>query len=408
MSSISATKKYRIVLFQDGLGDQGGFDDTRELMKESNSVFLKYSPRIDMSCYNSIDGYFYSNKSRAYERSEQAEDIFKADIKKLVQCAKEHANSTILVSTYLCHGFMSDHDLDSIENQRIKLIRIIDEIKQYPEIELDLVGHSQGGLVNLEAAIERNKKIAKVISISTPYAPVYLGKKLIFLNFFCNLGGRSAYEIFYKNEESRNAYAERVETLCSSNYYSDLKKRWDSITVKPKLTVITGTSGLLYKYIPGVSAGETYVPDTITKEPFDCLVKFSEQVNIENADFIHLVSHSISCYEEKAYAQNICYYQSGLFFTCKRKCALDSISFSGTVFDTLMDLIENAIDKNDIEDLENYDAAKSIFAGIERKPENMVKGYENYYNICASDYSHKYIRYAPETIGYLMSLLIKD
>ena len=408
MSSINATKKYRIVLFQDGLQDKTGFDQTRRLMKETNSAFLNYSPRIDMSDYNPDDGCFYGNINEEYAKSEQAENAFKASIAKLVQCAKEHPNVTILVGTTLNHGFKSSYYLDSIKNQRIKLIRIIDEIKQYPEIELDLVGHSQGGLVNLETAIEKNKSIAKVISISTPYAPVYLGERLIFLDFFCSLGGKSAYEIFCGDRAECDAYRSCVEILCSSSYYNDLKNKWNNLIVKPKLTVITGTSGHLYKRVPGVSVGGSYVPDTITKEPFDGLVKFAEQSNIENANFIHLVNKKIQCYEDKTYAQNVCFYQSGIFLSCKRICALDSISLSSTLFDALVSLIDNAINGHDIEKLVNYDVAKAIFAGIRREPGNMPAGYESYYNIYADDYSHNYIRYNSETIGYLMSLLVKN
>ena len=399
MSSISATKKYRIVLFQDGLGDQGGFDDTRELMKESNSVFLKYSPRIDMSDYNPDDCHFYGNVDGIYTRSEEAENSFKNNISKLVQCAKEHPNCTILVSTYLCHGFSSIHNLDSIKNQRIKLIRIIDEIKKSSEIELDLIGHSQGGLVNLEAAIERNKNISKVVSISTPYAPVYLGKKLIFLNFVCSIKRQSAYEIFCENRELCDIYGQRVETLCSSEYYSDLKKKWNALLIRPSLTVITGTSGHLYKC----------VYDTYTKEPFDGLVRFSEQTAIENANFIHLASRDVPCYTDKSYAKSICFYLKGIHQTCTKQCTLGAINFTEAAIDTLFDLIDDAIDNGDIDNFENYDVVKAVIAGLNNYDINGIpSNYRRYYKIYADAYNHKNIRYNSETIGYLMALLVKN
>ena len=406
MSSVISNKKYKIALFQGGLADNGyGFNKTMNLLQNASNNFLKYSSRIDMTHFNPEQNCFYGNVSGYYTKSAQATNDFKALIANIVAYAEANEGKTILVGTYLNRGFKTNHDLDSIENQKTKLVYIIDEIKKYSNVELSLVGHSQGGLVNLEAAIDRSSKIKRLISISTPYAPVYLGEKLIFLDFFFKIGGETAYSLFCNDPKNIPAYKACVEKLCSSSYYSDLKSRWNNLSSRPPLTVITGTAGHLSTFIPGVYNEYCYNPDTFMKESFDGLVKFSEQANIQNATFIHLADNNLPCYAEKGFAKNMCYYQQGLYSSCKKNCNLSSISFSGTVIDVLFDLIGNAINGKDIHNFANYNVAVAIFAGLEKDLTKVPSGYMNYYNIYSNDYNHDFIRYNSDTISHLLALL---
>ena len=408
MSSIITNKKYKIVLFQGGFADSGsGFDKTLSMMKNANSNFLVYFSKIDMSNFNTSNKCFYNNQSGYYTRSTQAMNDFKTLIANIVTFARNNENKTILVSTYLNAGFSSKHNFDSIENQKTKLVFIIDEIKKYSGIELSLVGHSQGGLVNLEASIARNYSIGKVISISTPYSPVYLGEKLIFIDFFLNIGGKSVYEAFVKKHSDYiPIYKSCVEKLCSSSYYSDLRNRWNNLNTRPKLTVITGTAGHLFRIIPGINYGDNYVPETLMTDPFDGLVKFSEQSNIQNANFIHLVDSSVPCYSNKTYAQSTCKVQSGLYISCTKKCPLKSLNLAGTIIDVLFNLIENAINGYNIGDLDNTNVMKAIKAARTGASINTVpSGYEDYYYVYSSMYGHEFIRYNSETIGHLLALL---
>lgn len=109
----------------------------------------------------SVDGY--------YTKSLAATIDFETLIGKIVQEAKANAGKTILVATHLGQIFNTKCNLDSIENQAKKLIYIVDEFSKYAGVSLSLVGHSQGGLVNLETGIARCDKIKNLISISTPY-----------------------------------------------------------------------------------------------------------------------------------------------------------------------------------------------------------------------------------------------
>ncbi len=406
MSSIIHTKKYKITLFQVGLSDgYSGFYNTMNLLSYSSTNFIRYNSVIDMSWFNTEKNCFYGKNDGYYTKSEKAQLGFQTLIVNIVTFAKQNEGKTIMVSTNLNRGFKTNYNLDSIHNQKIKLIYIIDEIKKYPNVELNLVGHSQGGLVNLEAAIDRNTKINKIISISTPYSPVYLGEKLIFLDFFFKLGGQSAYMLFLDTPEEVEAYKASVKTLCSSEYFSNLKCRWNGLSSRPELIVITGTAGHLYNVRTNVSSDPMLSYNTITKQPFDGLVKFSEQTNIEHAKFIHLVDKNVPCYNEKKYADSICYYQEGFIRTCKDKCTLSSISFTNAVVDALFNLIDIIIKKDEIDDFSDCDVVKSIYAGLKRQIDNVPSGYEDYFNIYSNDYNHKYLRYNKETIAHLIALL---
>lgn len=91
MSSIISTKKYKIVLFQGGLADDGsGFDETINLLKNASTDFLKYPLKIDMSNFNSEQGCFYSNASGYYTKSSQALNDFKILIANIVTYAQEN------------------------------------------------------------------------------------------------------------------------------------------------------------------------------------------------------------------------------------------------------------------------------------------------------------------------------
>lgn len=166
-----------------------------------------------------------------------------------------------------------------------------------------------------------------MISICTPYAPVCLAETIVFLNFMYSLFSDSClYSEFVNDDRNIPAYKSCVEKLSSSAYFDDLKARWDALSTRPKLTVITGTSGHLIKVIPGIAVEGYYSPDTIYKEPFDGLVTVEEQTAISHANFIHLVNNTIPCYTERKYAQSICSTQVGATVTCKNSCPLSSIS----------------------------------------------------------------------------------
>lgn len=121
----------------------------------------------------------------------------------IVDLSLNNPNKAILVKTSLDESVYSyDKDkketeylgFDSIENQSIKLVYLVKKIKSLSsKIRLILVGHSQGGLVNLETACKVPSKIHKLISISTPYSPVLMANKLICIATIANMFGQNVY-----------------------------------------------------------------------------------------------------------------------------------------------------------------------------------------------------------------------
>lgn len=401
MSSLtSAITTYRIALFQGGLADNGnGFDETISKLDLRSLNVVASGEKLNMTHFNPANQAFYRTVNGTYSKSSAATDNFNQQIVKIVDLAKENVGKTILVGTFLNHGFNTSHNLDTIENQKTKLCYIIDAFKKYNNVELILVGHSQGGLVNLEAAISRNTKISKLISLSTPYAPVHLAKTLLFLEFVFNLGGKTVYNTFVNKAENIPAYDACVETLSSSDYFEGLKNRWNALSVRPQLTVITGTAGHLFNVIPATSTSAAF----IYKEPFDGIVKISEQKAISHATFIDLVNNTVPCYAQKTYADSICSTQQGLFRSCDYSCTLKSLSISGTIFDALMSYVKNALHGN--KELTSLPVADAVLAGLKRDKTDLPDNYDDYYAVYSNAYNHNFIRYNWDALGHLLVLL---
>ena len=187
---------------------------------------------------------------------------------------------------------------DSIEKQTACLRSIIEYLENKRDFDrkIVLVGHSQGGLVNLETAILRPESIDKIISLSTPYNPVDIGKDVMTI---FHLGELFKYDVNGKIRNELNVTAEeaqkfrnRIETLSSSSYFSDLKNRWANCAHKPKLYVISGTSGrLAHTYYAYTSDG--YAMPVTIKKSFDGLVTTQEQHDISYNGYQPLVDLDI-------------------------------------------------------------------------------------------------------------------
>lgn len=82
-------------------------------------------------------------------------------------------------------------------------------------------------------------------------------------------------------------------------------------------------------------------------------------------------------------------------------------SFDGLAKFSEQGNIENAINGRDVNDFANYPVAVAIFAGLEKNPNKIPSDdkYRDYYDIYSNDYNHDFIRYFDETIGYLLSLV---
>lgn len=414
MSSIKNvnSKKYTVVLFQGGLGDHGeGFNYTIDLLKSKTTGVIKYNTTLQMHDYDVIKEEFYNYGKDGYlTKASNIVATITSQIAEIVNLSLNNPNKAILVKTSLDESVYSyDKNkketkylgFDSIENQSIKLIYLINKIKSLSnKIRLILVGHSQGGLVNLETACKVPGKIEKLLSISTPYSPVLMANKLICIATIVNIFGQNVYNFVAPSPELAPKYKDRVETLGSSNYFKELKDRWNNLSSRPDLIVIEGVSGHLFEMIinPDPTCG-----NTLMKKPFDGLVGVGEQTEIEHCTKHVLTDRNLPCYITGTFKDTTCYLQQGFYISCKAKCTLSNFDLTSTIIRTGLDLLWNLMtgDSNAF-NLDSYPVIKDIFNGVNRQP-IYDKNNQNYYNIYASDYSHMYIRYCDETLALLLS-----
>ncbi len=416
MSSLQKNK-FTIVLFQAGLGDNetdfiqtinkltNGFLTTiayKDINKSTEDSF------IDMSKFNCENNTFYGLDINGYlGKSASLMNDFRKQIANLVDTSKRYANKSVLVRTSLGKGVNFNDVYDSIENQRKKLLFIIDSIKSYDiGINIILVGHSQGGLVNLEAAIERPNSIYKLVSISTPYSPVSLANNLVILNFLAKPFKINVYKEMVSDEGASQRFKSCVEKLNSGKYFSNLKDKWNKLNSRPELIVIAGVSG----HLSSVTTSVDYFTErdivTITKKSFDGLVSIAEQTDIKNATFYKLSDRSLPCYGQKnSYADSICYISDGYSFSCNKKCLLSSFSLVSTELSILFDNLWDIIFKGKNFDVFNHPIVADIYNGRFRLNINDTKN-QKYYDVYASDYSHMWLRYCNETIGILLSAMM--
>lgn len=378
----------RIVLFQNGLGTTlgDGFNqtikniinyskkDAAPLIIDNTSESLTIN--INMSNFNPTSGAFATTADQ---------NLFNSKISRIYELANANLGKSLLVETYLADIFGTSIEYDSIENQKVKLIKIIDALHAKGNVEIFLVGHSQGGLVNLEAAIDRNSKISRMISISTPYAPVDFARVFYLLLMVLSPLLSSKQEIEYKN---------RVEALASEEYYNQLKTKWTNLSSKPTLTVITGAAGTF-------SSEED--PDKCEENAFDGLVKVDEQKSINYASFINFIDEESPCYDEwrvRALGGINSYTCDG---KCNSSCKLEKVGVVEAAVDAVKPFIDEYIESlhsGSTPDLsyKNSPIYKAIELGLNNDSiSNCPAGYEKYYRIAAYKYNHGHIRYNDKT-----------
>lgn len=410
-------KKYKIMLFQGGLGDGGtGFKNTIELLhKNYSSRTIIINDAIDMKNFNVNNNSFYGLGADGYlSKSNSDMTKFNQIISDIVSTAKRNANKVLLTRTALDlsiskinNGELSYLSFDSILNQAKKLKFIVESIKNCDEeVEVILVGHSQGGLVNLEVATQIPTLINDMISISTPYGPVNLAKKLINVNVLTKIFGTDLYEVIQDKPGTAKKYKECVEILAKSDYFDDVKGRWNKLSNRPNLTVISSVSGHLFKVIPGYcDYNGVYIPNSIYKYPFDGLVSIGEQTDIENAKIVGITDRSLECYNSKQFMCGNCYYQYGTYKTCYKNCCLPSFNLESALLVTGLQVLEDLIDSwihNDKMEFEltNYPIINDIINGIY---DEAIEDPNNaqYYNVYKSNYSHGNVIKCNETISYI-------
>lgn len=420
MSSIINTNKKTIVLFQGGLGDVGdGFVETVERLKNWSTKMIKADFSINMKNFDVEKSEFYGLDSAGYLTKQNALAMeFNQKVASLVSLANSNLNKSILVVTSLSesidsvsNGKINYLGFDSVNDQATKLVYLINAIKNMDSsIRIILVGHSQGGLVDLETAIRVPYKIEKIVSISTPYSAVSMAKKLININFIASIFKKDVYTMIQGDPKLAKKYKDRVEDLGTSSLYNNLKKRWKELSQRPSLIVFAGVSGLLTEYYSGYtdSATGAYTPDSYYKYPFDGLVSISEQVSIDYANIIGLSDPKLGCYSSKEFLKSPCYLQQGVYMSCKRACCLPAFDLNIALLKVGIEALGKFVDawvKGTTYDfnINDFDIIKDIFNGVSGEPISNTNN-QRYYDTYRSDYSHQNLRYCNETIARLIAI----
>lgn len=291
MSSL-ITKKYTVCLYVQGLGQKPWFfDDTINLVTNGcPQKHLKFSQTIDMSDFDYETSQFTSSTS---------ETVFNNRTSDLVAASQAHPNMTVHVKLCL-NKDPNNKNYETIPHQKTRLVFLIDRIKSLSNsVRIVLVGHSQGGLVNLEAATERPYQIERLISLSTPYAPSFLaslyGAVIAFEDYL-----NAMMAVLYPGVSTQILpyFSSCVSTLAEASYYNNLKARWDSLPYRPHLLAICGISCKLKTPGPSMPYFNNMTPiwqPTDDYRAFDGLVSAQEQNAISHAQIVNLYDSSLPC-----------------------------------------------------------------------------------------------------------------
>lgn len=150
------------------------------------------------------------------------------------------------------------NNIGRITEQVIELNLMVDRVKKYinSDVPIILVGHSKGGLVNMRYSITYPGKIAKLVSVGTPYnfnAMGFLQGMLDDVVGFASktsfLSGHPLLATAFKGIEQLLDWYVSDEDLGDYRTFVDLQRDWNSLVNKPVITTI-GCSQIGWKADP--------------------------------------------------------------------------------------------------------------------------------------------------------------
>lgn len=398
MSSI-IKNKYKLVLWQAGLSQDytyfaESFKEIKKLDCKHYIYFEDYNQEtdyIDMDYFDVKKNKFYYLLDNEYnDISNNAKKEFNKKIIRIIDLLKKNEEKVLHIRTNLSNSFNLKDKNDPIKNQSLKLKYIIETILSYGlDIDISLVGHSQGGLVNLETTLLIPKLIKNLISIQTPYKPVYFAKiKNLFNSFVNDIPLKNI--LFYPDIKEKR-YQNSIEILQRNSYFSSLKNKWKQIKNKrPNLTIIVAVSGKYKTISPKIFFDirpiktHEYLNYFNVEYEFDGLLFIDEQTDIDydlvfrytRYDEISIINDGLSyLFNKKNNKKLICYpvKEYGKFYS-KGENVSESIS------ETI--------------NLATYGCAITH-----------DNNYKHIYDLYASRYSHKYLSYEKEVILNILGVL---
>lgn len=416
--SILLDKKTKVILYVPGLGQVSNYFDKHieKLTNKDKNNIIVLKEKIEI--YNIIE-----NDNSLDAIMSNINYKLSKNLNNLVETIKNNKNKTILVRLGLNSYYDDKNSIflfnDSINNQSKKLKFFIENLKKIvSDIDIILVGHSQGGLVNLKTAISIPNLIKEIISIATPYSKVYFAKYEYFLNIiqknFNNIVDfvKTNYKEFFNkykffenkkiltDEEkikiiSNDNYIDCVSVLSNPNFFKSLKEKWYKLKKRPKFTLISGVSAHF------MTTKTFLIFEENKRYPFDGIVFGKEQVDINSDEKYILGNDAEICYEMSNKYENSCHNNSYELIN-EHKC-----NHKLPCFD-LGNLIFNIIKNFSIseEKIEIIEAIKDSLKDNKSKFNEKSDKYKRYYEIFGSQYSHKNIQEANEVIDIIYGKLL--
>lgn len=350
---------------------------------------------IDMRKFDGLTG--------SYENDGEKENILKKLDDLIAFCNhSDHINQNVHVRTNLGGE-------DSVENQSNRLIEMITYVKGKlnNNRKIVLVGHSQGGLVNLDVATKIPTYLNQIISLNTPYSKNSLAiKGMCIINlikvimaipevadFFSsgNYLDATNYSELISNISAMIAsklfdFEEALSDLASDSFYDNLKTRWDNTNNKPRLHVIASASAVDHSNVLGIR----------TKQLNDGLVDLSEQMDINYNTVHYLLDPSMPCFEmDGSYIldkfEKNCY-------NCDENCNLPQININSIINDTIWNVYQaikstNPSSQDDLVTIKLIQTYSAIIGEKDKSGELIQppsdEMYMALYNAFAHPYSHQ-------------------
>lgn len=359
---------------------QNGFIEDEECLKPLIDLVIKR----DNTLSTLFSDVFYLDNFIKYKdqfKEETSKAKFKTSFDKLNKLIIESKFNTVHVVTSL----IGPKGVDDLFLGTQKLIYLIKNIKEIMDVDVILVGHSQGGLLNLIVATSIPTLIKDMISIVTPYRESFFGGLV-------KLGINLSKVLFYKNplrlltkkgrynEEDIKKMEVGIRLLSNRQIYSKYRHLWANLKNKPHLYVVSSLAGLI-KY----SNSKVY---------FDGILTLKEQNDIDAYQRIILLDPSIKNLNIEEEMQK----------TLKIKENINDVPlYDATYFKNK--LIKCALKHPYLRyDNEFYELAKILKEALLLEERTIYK-YDGFDKLWRNDFNHYTIRNDPHVVDLIISLM---
>lgn len=322
-------------------------------------------------------------------KNETAEIDIQNRLLRISKLAGKTKGKYILINPRLC----GRHVDATIELQVSRLMYCIRYLKRdlKTRARIVLIGHSQGGVVNLLTAVRSKGMVDQIISINSPYSEVQPVKDAFTMIRLLHLGDEAFRNYFRQiirgkitDKQTKNLI-ENAKVYLTPNYLERLKKNFYKTKDRPRLSLVVSTCGVYNDSLLG------------WRRSYDGFIPVSSQMDVKYDDVTFLREHVLPC-EKNSLLMNT------VFDRCLvcRECGMPELK--GRFF------VKALLQKKSPNDLMNamvnggFDAIEGREINPEYKDEPI---YTTMYQTYQSPYSHHMIARNKETALVIRQYLEK-